>query len=274
MLLSMRYRDMCPSPKPDDVMAKLVESLPSEGVYTDAAEFGKWVGAARAEDAWRPPGDKVHEVDGMGPEGGQCFEVYKCNWASTPDLQAYFQRLQSMAMFFIEAATILPVGEVDDDRWEVFLVVERNMPARSAKRRATGRTAAEAEYTAVGFCTVYRFFHYPDKVRMRIAQFLVLPPFQGMGVGRMLYGCIMDTYRRQANVVDVCGRCWSYSCVMSARRKPLSGAVIYIYRDPQGVRGTLMSAGAGLHAHSILAYFNITDSGGSGRKLCPPTGPM
>ena len=37
-----------------------------------------------------------------------------------------------------------------------------------------------------GFCTVFSFFCYPDRVRMRVSQVLVLPPFQRQGIGRAL----------------------------------------------------------------------------------------
>lgn len=37
-----------------------------------------------------------------------------------------------------------------------------------------------------GFCTVYRFYAYPDSQRMRVSQFLVLPPYQGIGLGTHL----------------------------------------------------------------------------------------
>lgn len=38
----------------------------------------------------------------------------------------------------------------------------------------------------LGYCTVYRFYAYPDRVRMRLSQILVLPPHQGRGVGSLL----------------------------------------------------------------------------------------
>ncbi len=37
-----------------------------------------------------------------------------------------------------------------------------------------------------GFCTVYSFYSYPDRSRLRVSQVLVLPPFQRQGVGRAL----------------------------------------------------------------------------------------
>ena len=41
----------------------------------------------------------------------------------------------------------------------------------------------EKRYTSVGYVTWYKFFHYPDHVRPRISQFLVLPPYRRQGHG-------------------------------------------------------------------------------------------
>ena len=38
----------------------------------------------------------------------------------------------------------------------------------------------------MGFATVYKFFAYPDRCRLRLSQILVLPPHQGRGVGSLL----------------------------------------------------------------------------------------
>lgn len=37
-------------------------------------------------------------------------------------------------------------------------------------------------YASVGYTTVYRFYSYPDKLRPRISQVLVLPPFRNNGL--------------------------------------------------------------------------------------------
>ncbi len=53
-----------------------------------------------------------------------------------------------------------------------------------------------------GFCTVFNFFCYPDRVRMRVSQVLVLPPFQRQGIGRALLEAVYalaDTH----NALDV-----------------------------------------------------------------------
>jgi histone acetyltransferase 1 len=38
----------------------------------------------------------------------------------------------------------------------------------------------------VGLATVYRFYCWPDRTRLRVSQVLVPPPHQGKGVGRAL----------------------------------------------------------------------------------------
>ena len=38
----------------------------------------------------------------------------------------------------------------------------------------------------MGFCTLYTFWAYPDKSRLRVSQILTLPPYQRQGVGHAL----------------------------------------------------------------------------------------
>lgn len=37
-----------------------------------------------------------------------------------------------------------------------------------------------------GYTTVYNFYAFPDKTRLRLSQILVLPPYQRQGVGRQM----------------------------------------------------------------------------------------
>ena len=53
--------------------------------------------------------------------------------------------------------------------------------AATAWRKHGGRMLAQ-----VGFCTVFAFYAYPDRVRLRVSQILVLPPYQRQGAGRCL----------------------------------------------------------------------------------------
>ena len=41
----------------------------------------------------------------------------------------------------------------------------------------------------VGFCTVYNYYAWPDRKRLRLSQILVFPPFQRQGIGQLLRAC-------------------------------------------------------------------------------------
>lgn len=60
-------------------------------------------------------------------------------------------------------------------------------------------------YGTVGFVTVYRYYAYPEHIRPRIAQVLILPPFQQMGLGTQLLQAIYREYVGMSEVKDITG---------------------------------------------------------------------
>lgn len=54
-----------------------------------------------------------------------------------------------------------------------------------------------------GYCTLYNFYMHPNKLRTRISQFLILPPFQRKGVGRLLYQRICKILREDENIGEI-----------------------------------------------------------------------
>jgi histone acetyltransferase 1 len=57
-------------------------------------------------------------------------------------------------------------------------------------------------YEFVGYSSYYPFYHYPDLTRMRISQFMILPPFQRQGHGKRLYKFMYEMFRHDKRVVD------------------------------------------------------------------------
>lgn len=51
--------------------------------------------------------------------------------------------------------------DVTDPKWEIYLVVEKNIDHDGGSR-----------LRLLGFSTVYRFYHYPDSCRLRLSQVL------------------------------------------------------------------------------------------------------
>ncbi|CAK9192209.1 unnamed protein product [Sphagnum troendelagicum] len=98
-------------------------------------------------------------------------------------VREWYARMIPLVLLFIEGGQ--PI-ESDDPMWEIFVALEGEGP----------------ETVVTGFCTVYRFYHYPDSTRLRISQILVLPPYQGQGYGFQL----VETINKRAvehNCYDV-----------------------------------------------------------------------
>lgn len=64
----------------------------------------------------------------------------------------------------------------------------------------------ETCYGVVGLSTVYEYYAYPENIRPRISQLLILPLFQNCGLAARLLLSIYNFYGRNQNVVDITGR--------------------------------------------------------------------
>lgn len=58
-------------------------------------------------------------------------------------------------------------------------------------------------YATVGYATTYLYYAYPEHLRPRISQMLVLPPFQGIGIGAKILEIIYDKFKGDPKVVDI-----------------------------------------------------------------------
>lgn len=132
---------------------------------------------------FEPPGEMIHEFK----SDGRTFQIYLCE-SSTANFQQYHARFESFIFWFIDASSRID----HDERWRFFVVFEK-----------FENKDGETRYASVGYATVYIYFHYPDKIRPRIAQFLVLPPFQRKGVGSALLNKIYEHFRSQEKVCDI-----------------------------------------------------------------------
>lgn len=60
-------------------------------------------------------------------------------------------------------------------------------------------------FAFTGYATVYLYFAYPNKTRPRISQFLVLPPYQRLGLGAELLNVVYRSYLKDPNILDITG---------------------------------------------------------------------
>ncbi|KAJ2698107.1 histone acetyltransferase 1, partial [Coemansia spiralis] len=170
----------------DDVDGPMRKVLAAEAVCRTREEFAQRV--ARDTCEFRPAGQKVHEYrQAKGAAEGLRYEIYESGF-DDEEFRRYHRRMQTLVLFFIEGAQFIDAA---DERWRVFTVFERL------------ELAGVVSYSLVGFCTMYRFYHWPDQRRARISQFLVLPPFQGQGHGAALYQYIHASVMASPEYADL-----------------------------------------------------------------------
>ncbi|KAJ3364636.1 histone acetyltransferase 1 [Kappamyces sp. JEL0680] len=201
-----------------DVVGMLLPYLPDGGKKTgtngadvdfDWDAFAKKVAA---DKTFVPMGEKVHEYRSSA---ASVYEIYKvrclgnerqCDF-DTKRFRQFHKRIQTFLLWFIEGATFL---EDDDERWQFLVVWKRNTVPTVGF--AEGWLTTRPEYEFVGYSSYYPFFHYPDKIRMRIrygvrpklgSQFLILPPFQKLGHGKALYNYLYSSFLGHPQVHDI-----------------------------------------------------------------------
>lgn len=61
----------------------------------------------------------------------------------------------------------------------------------------------KTKYATIGYTTVYLYYAYPQNIRPRISQMLVLPPFQGQGIGAQFVEVVYNKFKDDPKVIDI-----------------------------------------------------------------------
>ncbi|KAF9586269.1 histone acetyltransferase 1 [Lunasporangiospora selenospora] len=142
----------------------------------------------RDNTEFKPMGTKIGEYRlDSGSSEDSVFEYYQAKF-DTPRFLEYHKRLQCFAIFFIDGASVI---EDTDEKWEIRLVFEKV------------NNGGQAVYHFVGYCNMYPYFFYPDQIRMRISQFLILPPYQQQGHGGRLYQSLYSDFGSRPEIREM-----------------------------------------------------------------------
>ncbi|XP_031831416.1 histone acetyltransferase 1 [Nomia melanderi] len=184
--LGMTYSEkvnkmICEGVEADEVLPTIADKL-APRVHDNLDSFIK---SLEKDDTFRPQGALLHS---FSIDDGRKFEVYKADM-TYKGFKEYHQRLQTFVLWYIDAANFI---DIDDDRWDYFNMFEKYRSADGTVRYAT-----------TGFATVYQYYAYPHHIRPRIAQVLILPPFQNMGLGTHLLHAIYHEYIGRNRVKDI-----------------------------------------------------------------------
>ncbi|KAI1758969.1 histone acetyl transferase HAT1-like protein [Hypoxylon sp. FL1150] len=195
-----------------DIKEKLQNFLPPVA-YQSKGDFEQ---AAKAlPKTWVPPGRLVETAE----KNGETYEVWH-GTLNDPAVSQLLRRIQIVALFYIEGASYTgedAEGNIEPDyslaRWSVFFLYKKEVI----------QGLPDPQYTFQGYSTVYNFWVFeaaalqgnlqtvlsngPEELdpthRMRISQFLILPPSQGKGVGALLYDTIFRIGLNTESVVEV-----------------------------------------------------------------------
>ncbi|KAF7633208.1 Hat1_N domain-containing protein [Meloidogyne graminicola] len=174
----------------DNIVEKIKDVLPS--TQLDAyLPFDKFKDKLLEQKKFRPYGELISKFSieqEIGKE--RCFELYKFDKSETdPRLEEgikFLERAQSIAFWYIES---VQYTDEEDPRFFNYFLFE------SLKSSNDGLSC----WKFAGYANLYRFYHYPDKERIRIAQILLAPPFRKMGLGpKFLQSIYSDLWKINA----------------------------------------------------------------------------
>ncbi|CAL5389827.1 unnamed protein product [Camellia sinensis] len=99
------------------------------------------------------------------------FEVIRVVVGTMPVGHLY-SRLVPLVLILVHGSN--PI-DIIDPRCEILLIVQKKIDLQGGN-----------QLRLLGFAAIYRFYHYPDSLRLRLSQIFVLPPYQRKGYGRHL----------------------------------------------------------------------------------------
>jgi len=190
----------------DDVEATLSEFVPP-GYETDEKTFLEIV--EREATGFKPLGNKIYSYQRVSPssrgkgkgiaseinldpqsEDVIEYEVYHSTW-DTPGFREYHQRMQLFILLYIEGGSYIVE---DESAWEFVVLYE--------KRKRRGEPGV-ATYHFAGYSSLYPFYCFPERIRLRLSQFVILPPYQRQGHGSALYTAIYQRVVSQGHVSEL-----------------------------------------------------------------------
>jgi len=118
------------------------------------------------------------------------YEVYHSTW-DTPGFREYHQRMQTFILLYIEGGSYIVE---DESAWEFVVLYEKR------KRRGDPGVAT---YHFAGYSSLYPFYCFPERIRLRLSQFVILPPYQRHGHGSALYTAIYQRVLSQDHISEI-----------------------------------------------------------------------
>lgn len=172
--------------KPEDIYKKLISVIR----HPVCSNVDLFLESLEKEDDFTPYGSlvKPFTLDQQGKT--RHFEVYVCD-PTTAGFIPYLERMETFLIWFIDAASYI---DSSDPRWQFFLLYEKIL-SLNGKRQYS--------YNIIGYISVYSYFAYPENIRPRISQVLILPPYQNVGLCAHLLDAFYHHYSGIPKIRDI-----------------------------------------------------------------------
>lgn len=176
-LVTLSYQEKLKGAQVPDPLKTLQEFLAPDTVYENEKEWEKQRGQSTSFEL---PGEVFKQFTCKGDE----YVIYKSSIQQAANLHL---RMRIFVLLFIEAGSYI---DESDERWELYMIFKKSNNKNTP--------------LFVGFSTVYPYFWYKDSkshdqlpwwpMRKRISQFVILPPFQGLGLGAAVYNSLAQSF--------------------------------------------------------------------------------
>lgn len=126
------------------------------------------------------PGQLVHTFKAKN----DVFELWLTDNSNDGAAQI-LKKFEKIAMWYIETADSI---DFSDDRWQCMFCCR--------KTKAAG-------YSLIGYFTLFTFRNPFQGSKLRVCQALMIPPYQGKGIGREMLMCVYRICSSKSDVVEV-----------------------------------------------------------------------
>jgi histone acetyltransferase 1 len=187
----------------DKITPQRFDGIESDDIYDAFQKFGCSPGFTRNLDTFctnklpleyefKPFGVKIHEYTRRNLPSSSKFEIFKvdstCNEYHSQKFIDYLLRVETMLIFFIETANFT---DTDDDQWTFYFLYEKR------------KHLDHERYITVGFLSVYNYYAFPDKVRLRVSQILIMPNYQHKGHGADMLSSVYTDACNNSKAIDI-----------------------------------------------------------------------
>lgn len=192
--LNIKYSaKLTDDPEIIDIKKTIDEFLPKLTIFKDEV---KWVDSIKEEkvNGYKIPGELIDSFS----EDDKEYEIYKIDLKSENGYELH-QRLQILVLLFIEAGSFI---DAKDELWNLYVLYEKDNKSASNNN----------EPSIIGFTTAYNYWKYPgakkfdsteQELRIKISQFIILPIYQGQGLGQLFYSHLYDQWLAKDDIIEV-----------------------------------------------------------------------